>query len=297
MKKINVAWIDFEWEAKISRPRQLWELAADRQSQPGGNRVWDRQRLLIPPCRALGEPAWNARRLRAFTLIELLVVIAIIAILAGLLLPALATVKLKAKITQAKTEMKNLETAIKAYETEYHRYPATKFAEDASSAAGSTGDFTYGTKGSSPPLPDIKVSAYPVNNSELMQILLDLDRGTGTPNEGHKRNPRRHSFFTAKMVQGGPGLSTVDDVFRDPWGNPYIITMDMNGDDKCLDAFYMAVPNNNLNYQSQLTSIGLSVTNSLTGTVMIWSLGPDGQADSAIGAKEGANKDNVLGWQ
>jgi type II secretory pathway pseudopilin PulG len=227
----------------------------------------------------------------------LLVVIAIIAILAGILLPALSRVKEKAKITQARTEMKNLEIAIKAYETEYHRFPASKFAEDASSAAGSTGDFTYGTKGFSPPLPTIGVTAYSVNNSELMQIIMDFDRGAGSPNEGHRRNPRRHSFFTAKMVSSGPGLSTVDDVLRDPWGNPYIVTIDVNGDDKCLDSFYMTMLNNNANYQSQLTKAGLSTTNSLTGSVMIWSLGPDGQAAPNTGAMEGVNKDNILGWQ
>jgi len=61
---------------------------------------------------------------KAFTLIELLVVIGIIALLLGIIIPSYNNIMEKAKVTKAKAEVKNLETAFKGYLDIYRVWPS-----------------------------------------------------------------------------------------------------------------------------------------------------------------------------
>jgi prepilin-type N-terminal cleavage/methylation domain-containing protein len=247
------------------------------------------------------QPNVNQRAIQAFTLIELLVVIAIISILAAMILPALAGAKRSAQVKMAKAEMANLMTAIHQYQNDYSRLPASQDAMlTASLLPGGNPDYTYGTyreqgsaietagisivptKALNPANPVIGTTGnYQNCNAEIMDILLGADTfPDGKANPLANLNPRKTPYFNAKFVNSTDlaGISLIDHVYRDPWGNPYIITLDLNYDDRCVDTFYSTK----------------GITNS--GSVMIWSFGPDGKIDGSS-SKEGANKDNVLSWQ
>jgi len=268
-------------------------------------------------------PRVTRRSAAGFTLVELLVVIAIIGILAGLLLPTLAHVKEKALISRAKTEMGQIATAISQYEAIYGRMPISTGAQGALAGATDCPDYTYGTmNGGTPllnklgqPLPVIQsmngasALSYQANNSELVAILMNLPtfpNGSPTVNDAFKKNPQKHAFLSAQLVstikESGVGP---DYVYRDPWGNPYIITIDMDGDNKCRDAFYRLKSVSQSSAGSGYNGLANTIDSGgngdhfeYAGTVMIWSLGPDGTLGLVnTTAIQVPNKDNVLSWK
>jgi prepilin-type N-terminal cleavage/methylation domain-containing protein len=223
----------------------------------------------------------------AFTLIELLTVITIIAILMGLLFPAIGIVKDSARKAEAKAAVAQIAASVKQYYTEYGKYPVADYVTSTPT------DIKLGDQTKSGALD---------SNADLFNILRGRNVGRNVDNIF---NPRRMSFFEHKPV-GDPAApksgfldsagTGVVGAFYDPWGRQYTI---------CIDANYNDVINIGSTYADFTESSQEGSDTGVRVGVGVFSLGKDADIGSPKATppvtgryRQGSNiSDDILSWQ
>jgi prepilin-type N-terminal cleavage/methylation domain-containing protein len=210
----------------------------------------------------------------AFTLVELLTVIAIIAILMGLLFPAIAAIRENGRRAEARNNVMQILTAVKAYNTEYGKYPTV---EEQTKEQSTTEDAAVGDE----------AAGIEVRNNALFNTLRAIDEGLNT---SHKLNPRRVPFFEGRSVQNPiqPRSGFVDKgseeqkgCFYDPWGKQFNVVIDSNYDNKVqVMKYYRDVP------QDESPRTG----------VVSFALGKDNQLGEK-GSNSLKDADDIVSWK
>ena len=148
---------------------------------------------------------------RCFTLIELLAVIAIIALLAGLLMPAISQSQKAAKKASARGDIANLETAVSQYYQEYSVLPDYSSYSTLIECLQNAGSYSGAGRGI--PFLDVQSSPGSYVNPWDQDYSVDLDNGsTGDT-----------TAYDGQIDNAGPNSTTV-------YGNAAVWTDVPNGD-------------------------------------------------------------------
>lgn len=199
-----------------------------------------------------------------FSLVELLVVISIIAVLMGILIPAVNSMKERSRQTKARSEINSLLLAIKNYESTYGILPLT-------TAANNTDQFTSTTN------TDLRLDDTSAANITAYDRLIQWLTQAPTQSGGAvdmTGNLRRIKFLDPAAADGSK-------TYLDPWGNRYIIIM-----------------NANYNEGVSIDSTATSPTYRLYSSVVIYSKGRNRIDDGGKNkAQDGSNNtDDISSW-
>ena len=241
-----------------------------------------------------------------FTLVELLVVAGIIALLAGLILPAVIGGAQQGRITQAKSDMNAIQMALSQMDQTYNRIlkletdgddaGKAKFIKPSSAIPPlqqstdstlttdikTTKFIALGMEGNKHNLisGDHKFSSNQQTAYDAFIAELTLTGGTGT----YKQNLRKIKFLEPNK-NFDPSKAYDNDanlpyLWRDPWGNRYTIMINIDGTDRLV--------------KPDTPSTGKYIM----GKTAVYSRGPNGEDDQGKNANEGGDKldDDIATW-
>ncbi len=129
---------------------------------------------------------------RAFTLIELLVVMAVIGVLAGLLFPAVQSIRATARQTECLNNVRQIALAVKAYETMHGQYPVNLIGPGPGPVSGIWGKGYYSWL----------VPVLPLMEGDNLQNQFDLKHNHGDAN-GYKVSAAHTNAAAASTLVNG----------------------------------------------------------------------------------------------